>query len=300
MHVTVCVCTRNRGSSIVTTLRSLAASSYEDFDVVVVDQSVADDTAQAVQETVADDARFRYVRSLTVGVAVARNIAIAQAAGPIIAFTDDDCEAPPEWLSALVEAFRQHPQVGEVCGVVQSIPYDPEAGHIPVFLLRRRQKITSPWAFWRAGGISANMAFRQEALQAAGPFDELLGPGGPLYAGEDRDMTYRILKAGYQVVNVPEAVVIHSGFRSWKDGGKLLVRHAYFGLGAIFMKHIRVGDMAIVPTIMNVWLFHCISWRKLLLLRRGSGLPNLVYYGRGFRASFHYPINRLQRCYERL
>src|SRR5579871_5079677 len=91
MHVTVCICTRNRGSSIATTLRSVAASTYKDFDAVIVDQSTTDETAEAVRAVIAEDERFRYLRSQAVGASAARNVAIAQACGPLIAFTDDDC-----------------------------------------------------------------------------------------------------------------------------------------------------------------------------------------------------------------
>src|SRR5690349_3490688 len=114
MHVTVCICTRNRGASIVATLRSLDASSYTDFDVVIVDQSTGDETAQAIRAATDGDARFSYLRSTSVGLAAARNLALAQARGPIIAFTDDDCEVSPQWLAALVDIFQQNADVGAV------------------------------------------------------------------------------------------------------------------------------------------------------------------------------------------
>ncbi|HEY7349036.1 MAG TPA: glycosyltransferase family A protein [Ktedonobacterales bacterium] len=297
MHVTVCICTRNRGSAIAATLRSLAASSYKDFDAVIVDQSAAEDTEQAVHEVTAGDARFSYWRSQTAGLSVARNIALAHARGPIIAFTDDDCDVSPDWLALLVEYFRAYPDVGEICGEVRAISYDPAAGHIPAFVVRSQERISSPWAFRRARGIGANMAFRQESLRAVGPFDELLGAGAPLYSYEDGDMTYRILKAGYSVLNAPDAYVVHSGFRSWDGGGRALMYHAYLAAGALYMKYLRLGDLTILPTIAHQWLGDCISWKKLLMLRRGSGLANFLYCARGMRVSFQYQIDRRRRLY---
>src|SRR5712692_10762341 len=111
MHVTVCISTRNRGASIVATLRQLAASQYDDFDVVIVDQSTTDATAQAASEFVGDDARFTYLRTATCGSSVARNIAVEHARGPLLAFTDDDCEPSLDWLPLLVRHFVEHPEV---------------------------------------------------------------------------------------------------------------------------------------------------------------------------------------------
>ncbi len=296
MHITVCIPTRNRGLSIARTLRSLAASRYEDFDVVVVDQSETDATAQAVQEATAGDARFTYLHSQTVGAAAARNIAIAQAEGPIIAFTDDDCEVSPEWLAALVAAFSQYPKVGEVCGPVQAASHDAAAGFIPTYEIGRRALISSRWAMWRAGGIGANMAFRLETLRKAGPFDEILGPGAALYSCEEGDMTYRVLKAGYQVFNTPDAAVIHSGFRSFAEG-KQFIRQTSLGVGAAYMKHLRLGDLGILPTMLYIGLIWCISWKNLLLLRKRTGLGRLLYYIRGILASFHFSIDRSTLLY---
>jgi GT2 family glycosyltransferase len=296
MHVTVCICTRNRGSSIAATLRSLAASTYEDFDVVVVDQSTSEETAEAVRAATGGDGRFRYLRSTTVGLSAARNVAAAQAQGPLIAFTDDDCEVIPEWLTLLVEVFEQHPEVGEVCGSVRAAPYDSTMGYTPVYTVQHPEEIRSPWRMWRAGGIGANMAFRLEALRAAGPFDELLGAGGPLHSCEDADMTYRVLRAGYRVFNTPDAFVIHDGFRSMSDT-KVLVRRAYFALGAGYMKHVRLGDLAILPSLLYVWWVQSVSWKKLLLLRRGSGVGYFLALAGGMCASFRYHIDRRQRVF---
>jgi GT2 family glycosyltransferase len=296
MHVTVCICTRNRGASIVATLRSLASSSYTDFDVVIVDQSTEDKTAQAVRTASDGDPRFSYLRSATVGLSVARNLAIAQARGPIIAFTDDDCEVSPQWLAVLVDIFQRNPDAGEVCGQVDAAPHDVTQGYIPTYEVRRFKRIASPWLKWREGGIGANMTFRQEALQAAGPFDEMLGAGGPLQSCEDGDMTYRILRAGYSVINTPDAPVLHRGFQTFAQG-KTLVRATYLAISAAYMKYLRLGDLAILPTLLYLWVFQCISWTDLLLLRKRSGLGRFLYYGWGLIVSFHFQIDRHRKVY---
>ncbi|MGZ3663576.1 MAG: glycosyltransferase [Ktedonobacterales bacterium] len=295
MHITVCICTRDRGESIIATLRSIATSSYPDFDVVIVDQSASDDTAIAVEQTIGMDARFTYVRSSSVGASAARNVAIAHARGKVLAFTDDDCEVSEHWLELIAGYFEAQPHVGLICGEVRAGPHDTGSGFIPDYLVLTPRRTSSPWLKWRCRGISANMAFRADALQTVGLFDEMLGPGSPLFLAEDYDLTYRVLKAGYTVLSVADAYVVHHGFREWKDA-RILMRRSGFGTGAAYMKHVRLGDVAIVPTFFHDWL-HVISVRRVLLFQRNSGLAYALWYLRGAINSFRYPIDKRHRIY---
>lgn len=290
MHVTICVGTRNRGESILRTLYSVTRSYYKDYDVVIVDQSDSDDTRRAVGRATADDSRFTYIRSHSIGASVARNIAVKHARGPIVAFTDDDCEVSPVWLRRLVAYFQDHDHVGQICGSVQCGPHDPDLGFIPDYPVPRLKRLSSPWLKWREGGIGANMAFRLDVLRIVGPFDPMLGPGTLLHSCEDGDMTYRVLKAGFAVLNVPDAPVVHYGFRTW-DEGKQLMRGVGIGVAAAYLKHLRLGDIAVLPTFLLEWL-RCISWRRLLLLRRQNGVARFLAYAQGIALSFRYSIDR--------
>jgi GT2 family glycosyltransferase len=295
MHVTVCICTRNRGASIVATLRSVAALDYPDFDVVILDQSARDDTERAIRPTVAGDARFRYHRSRTRGLSTARNLLVAQARGPIVAFTDDDCVVAPGWLSHLVAAFRANPDVGEICGPVVAAPYDETAGFVPTSEITTVRRITTRWLAWRDCGIGANMAFRLNALRRVGPFDEVLSAGAPLYSGEDIDMTYRMLRAGFSVLDLPGLSVVHSGFRSWEVGTRHM-REAGISVGACYLKHLRLGDLAVLPTLAH-YMLRAVRWDRLLTLRSRSGLRFVLACLWGMRLSFDYAIALGNRTY---
>ena len=295
-HMTVCVPTRDRGDSISATLRSLAAMTHRDFDVIVVDQSRDCLTGDAVRAAVGDDARFRYVHSRTAGLSAARNLAVELAAGSLIAFTDDDCEVCPEWLTCIEQHFHDHPEVGMICGEVREGPHDGAAGYIPNFYVREPSIVSSPWVKWRARGIGANIAFRASVLASVGVFDEVLGAGGPLYSCEDGDMTYRVLRRSYAVMNVNDAYVTHHGFRDWQEA-QVVLRHSLLAVGATCVKHLRLGDMAILPTMIYIWFGRCVSWKDLFLLRRRSGLGRLLFYMYGMALSFRYRVDRRTRTY---
>ena len=76
-------------------------------ELVVVDNDAVP-SAQAQVEALAKDAPFPviYVHEPNSGVANARNAALARASGELIAFLDDDEEASPHWLAALLEVQR--------------------------------------------------------------------------------------------------------------------------------------------------------------------------------------------------
>jgi GT2 family glycosyltransferase len=136
---------------------------------------------------------------------------------------------------------------------------------------------------------------RLDVLQTIGVFDESLGPGSRLYLAEDYDLTYRVLRGGFTVLATPAAVVTHHGFRAWNEARTLMHRSGY-GTAAANMKHLRLGDVAMLPTFLHDWV-QAISWGKLLRLQRGSGLAYCVWYLRGALASFQAPVDRQTRLY---
>ncbi len=123
----------------------------------------------------------------------------------------------------------------------------------------------------------------------------MLGSGAPLRANLDGDLTYRVLMAGYMVLHVPDAVVLHHGFRTWQQG-RTLMYGAGIGVGATYMKHVRLGEPAAVPRFLIEWL-RCITWQRLLTLRPRAGLGCFLGYGMGGVRSFRYPIDHQMRVY---
>jgi succinoglycan biosynthesis protein ExoM len=79
------------------------------LELVIVDND-AEPSARPTVQALAAEAPFpvRYVHEPAPGVANARNAALAAASGDLIAFLDDDEEAAPGWLAALVEAQRRY------------------------------------------------------------------------------------------------------------------------------------------------------------------------------------------------
>ena len=79
-----------------------------------------------------------------------------------------------------------------------------------------------------AYGTGANFAVRRETIRRLGGFDEALGAGTRTRGGEDIDMFFRVLTAGYALANEPSSIIWH---RHRSDTDALLVQARGYGLG---------------------------------------------------------------------
>lgn len=119
MKVSVIVPLYNKGPWVRRSLDSLAAQTFRDFEIIVVDDGSTDDGPSVVAEY--PDDRIRLVRQKNAGPGAARNRGIGEAHGELLAFLDADDEWTPDFLEENVRALESAgPQVGAiVCGYVE-------------------------------------------------------------------------------------------------------------------------------------------------------------------------------------
>lgn len=132
VHVTVMIPTQRRLGGLAVAVRSVLAQRAVDFaalEIVVVDNDQVP-SAQATIEALAEGAacRLHYVHEPRAGVANARNAGMAKASGALIAFLDDDEEAPEGWLAALLAAQVRY-DADVVFGPVRARAPDSVAEH---------------------------------------------------------------------------------------------------------------------------------------------------------------------------
>ncbi len=110
---------------------SVLAQTYQNWELIVVDDASTDRSAEIVQEFASRDARIRLLRNeRNVGPVASRNRAIATARGEFVAILDNDDVARPERLTLSIAALWERPELGLVGGT--SWPIDDEgtiAGH---------------------------------------------------------------------------------------------------------------------------------------------------------------------------
>jgi glycosyltransferase involved in cell wall biosynthesis len=299
MHLSVVICTRNRADLIGNAVASVLANTYADYDVLVVDQSTDGRTGEVVRELAVDHPNLRYLHTRKAGLSRAYNIGIRETSGSIIAFTDDDCIAPTDWLEKVRAAFDAEPEAELMYGQVLLPPALAGKGDdVPTL------PIAHPWTLnrRRAGfviyGMGANFAARRTLFTQIGAFDEVLGGGGPLKSSQDYDLQYRAYIAGSTIAYRPEVVVDHYGLRT-PEQWPVTDRAYGTGDGAFYAKHIRCGDLYAVRLLAGHLARN--TARELLhslgIRRRYSRARYLRGCLAGMIGSWRFGVDRRTRMY---
>jgi glycosyltransferase involved in cell wall biosynthesis len=217
VDISVVVCTYNRAAMLRDTLRSWAGVDQGGWrvELVVVDNNSTDSTRGVVQESQKHlEKPLRYVFEARPGLSFARNKGIEAACGKIIAFVDDDIYFREDWLKEMVSTFERHPEVDCVGG-----------NSIPVFEAPRPDWLTDDYTMLYGSTMSGNsekrmvfpehpfgvnMAFRRKVFERVGCFNTRLGRiKKSLLSNEEKELFYRIDRAGMHTHYSPSSVVYH-------------------------------------------------------------------------------------------
>lgn len=182
----------------------------ESSEVVVVDASDGRlDHIRLRHEVEVRWVQFEQPPGVRVSIPHQRNAGVTLARGEIIVFTDAGCRPEPGWLARLVAPILQGE--GITAGLTLSTP-----GSNGLYDRGARKALESPYLTECA---TINLAFRREAFNAIGGFDERFA------YGSDVDFTWRLTDAGYQIRSIPEAVVRHD----WGGWRRQLRRSYVYG-----------------------------------------------------------------------
>jgi glycosyltransferase involved in cell wall biosynthesis len=289
-RVTVAVCTRNRADQLEQCLTSIDALDYPAhlLDVLVVDNAPVDDSTRIV---VSRHAGVRYAVEHAPGLDRARNRALQEARGDVIAYTDDDVIVEASWARAVALAFEDEPHAMCVTGLVVPDALDTEAELLferyggfgrgftrKVFAVPAGGSAVQAYGGTGRFGTGANMAFRRAFLLETGGFDPALDVGTPTNGGGDLEMFLRVLADGHALVYEPSAVVRHRHRRDYASLRKQFSNNG-FGFYAYLARTARERprDRAAVIRL-GVWWFWWWNVRRLIrtLLRIDAFPVDLV------------------------
>lgn len=118
--VSVVIATHNRQDLLPQAVRSILDQTYQNFEIVIVDDASEDVTPEVIRGLTESDPRIRSIRSdKNVGPGAARNLGIALAKGDFVAIMDDDDLADPHRLESELEVFFREPEVMLVFSSIQ-------------------------------------------------------------------------------------------------------------------------------------------------------------------------------------
>jgi len=202
---------------------------HEGTEVIVVDNASTDDTVDAVRRA------YPAVRIIenpeNVGFARANNIGMAAARGDYVLLLNPDTRAAPGAIETLVRFLGTHPDVGAVGPKIVNPDGTPQGSvrRFPTFravlyahtvcrLLHLFRRSYAAWmmkdfTFDRQADVDqlmgAAMLVRRAVIDQVGPFDADF-----FMYFEEVDWCYRIKRAGWRIVFLPDAVITHLGGRS--------------------------------------------------------------------------------------
>jgi len=239
--ISVLLLTCDRAPLVARCLASLALQEEvgEPWEVVVLDTGSTDATPDLLDRWATLPGlphAFRWARAEGRGAfATRRNQLVALAAGDRLLMTDDDCEAPPDWVRRGAALLRDHDAAGGLVLGANRLPlgrgWHPE--------LSWTVGLSSPGSFWPdAAGVflypqTANLAIRRTAYEAHrfGSVQSDFGAGGGIYTNEREDSTLwlALRRAGARLRFDDDWIVFHAtpieraalrtGFRrAWRDG----------------------------------------------------------------------------------
>jgi glycosyltransferase involved in cell wall biosynthesis len=215
LKLSIILPTYNRADSLGRALSALLHQTADPatYEVIVVDNNSTDGTPAVVAAF--DDGRVRAVTEPRQGLSYARNAGVEAARGEIVAFTDDDVEAAPDWVETVLSLMSKHPCVDAVGGRV--LP--AWEGERPRWLTRDH------WAplalqdhgdFRRTfdrnapiGLVGANVAFRRGVFDRIGRFSpSVQRVKNGIGSTEDHEFMARLYAAGGRALYHPRMLVM--------------------------------------------------------------------------------------------
>jgi len=256
--VTVVIPTKNSAKTLEKCLQSLVNQEYKDFEIIVVDGHSKDNTVEIAK---------KYTHSVfyeNYGTRAAGcNIGIRQAHGEIVAFTDDDCEVPKDWLREIASKFED--DTLDVLGGSTITPNESSKMEKAFGVIQNHIKplTYSRGAYEKVAGC--NSAYRKKALVEVGGFNDTLP-----YV-EEQELQFRLKQTGKKIEYIDHLFVLHNPRTTIRQFWK---QHFNYGLGkgkwirsnpsAIKASNILVqllifGPFILLPilAIANLFILYC-------------------------------------------
>jgi len=246
--VSVIIPTYNRAHLLPRAIRSVLAQTFQDFEVIVVDDGSTDDTEAVVRSF--PDPRIIYLRhDMNRGGSAARNTGIRAARGEYIAFLDSDDEWLREKLERQLEVFQtsELSDLGVVtCGVVRvqngarSVRLPQARGRVFDVLLRRRAGVWLTSALMVKHTPDRPVNLFDESLQAGQDWDYLLRLVRRYQLDFARDVLVRTYRAhgGQQISEpankLPARLRILEKFREELEARPETLSHHHFSLATLY------------------------------------------------------------------
>jgi len=272
--VSVILPTYNRAYIIEKSIQSVLNQTYQDFEIIVIDDGSIDNTEEIIKELQEKDNRIRYLRlNINKGASHARNEGIKIAQGEYITFQDSDAEWMPEKLEKQIKAIENNLKI------IYTGLWRIEGGnkyYIPDKYISQKEGYI--YKKLLKGGFvdTVSLMVNKECFKKVGVFDEKL----PLH--EDWDLAIRLSKY-YEFKLIDEPLFIS---QCYKDSISLNQDAKMKAIELIYLKYHNEINRDI--KLRKSWSFLFNNVAKLYLKKNNNNKARQLYW----RAIKLYPIWR--------
>jgi len=225
--VSVVIPIYNAEKTIIPTIESVLNQSYNNTEIILVDDCSTDSTITLIQPYVKNSQDKKFLSTSKIqspkkeswglknkkfkliknkknsGPAISRNNGIKAAKGEYVFFTDSDCIVPKNWIPTILKQYTND----KIAGVGGFLA--PGSNNIIAQLEKLQNKyiLKIPNKKITGGkdtpmGYTNNVSYKTAILKKVNGFDESF----PHPAGEDIDLKKRIVELGYKVTYIPLGV----------------------------------------------------------------------------------------------
>lgn len=200
-RISVLIVTWNRRADVLETLASVAAQTYPQVEVVVVDNGSTDGTVAAVRA--AYPAARVIALAHNVGIAAGRNAGLRACSGDIIFCLDSDASLAPDALHVVAEKFAAEPRLGAINSKIVNATTGQQ-DRVAGWVYSEADRADQDREFLSYSFSEGGCALRAAALARTGPFWDRL-----FFGREGEELSLRLWDAGYTVRYCPQSLVYH-------------------------------------------------------------------------------------------
>jgi glycosyltransferase involved in cell wall biosynthesis len=262
-RVSVVIPTYRHQDTVIDTLKSVFLQTFNDFEVIVVNDGSPDETAKLLAPLAASG-RIRYLEQSNQGQAAARNQGLAEATGEFIAFLDDDDLWPADKLEWQVTYLEKNPSIAAVGGGCELINDSAAAGEDVFFYegLVTAETVSRGSPFWSPG----QTLIRTQVLREIGGFNT------SLWGADDMDLWFRMaLRA--KIVGLRQTAL---RYRIHEQNASRDAIRMHLNLCRMIHSHLRLVSPGIRDAISKnyyVWLHNYLGTRIVHSLIQRSSEP---------------------------
>ncbi len=174
--ISVIIPTYNRANLLPRAIKSVLDQTFQDFELIVVDDGSTDNTKEVVEKFQKEDSRIKYIwQENSGGPAKPINTGIKNSSGKYIAILESDDEWLPEKLEKQVEILEKFQNVGLVsCYAMKIFPNGKKIIYkTPFSGILRKEDWKKYWQLWGILSLST-VLIRKESIEKVGLLDEKL------------------------------------------------------------------------------------------------------------------------------